>query len=238
MSGRGAGDRRGHDCRARGRLWAPGEPRNDPRWTKPLPWRIWVEGYFRPSAILLAGGLALVNLVLPLGCLRLLAGGRHGVRMWVLMVVPVAAAVPLVTYQALAPWLPAGPGRLLESGSRVFWTASVAGVPIVLCAVWVGVSLVRLRWKSMLGLAALTVAATLVVAGVWVWRDRKSMAAIEHYGWEGWYSVVMLGAYVATLVWVSARVILGGYRLVRRGRGAVAGAAGTSAGATPPAPPS
>ena len=40
------------------------------------------------------------------------------------------------------------------------------------------------------------------------------------------------------LVWVVGSVVIGVYKVVRRWRGSAGGAAGTSAGATPPAPPS
>ena len=55
--------------------------------------------------------------------------------------------------------------------------------------------------------------------GGWVWVDRRSMAVnMEHYGWEGWERVGLVGAYVAALLWGVGRIALGAYRLVRRRR--------------------
>ncbi len=68
----------------------------DPRWTRALPWRGWMKGLFGPRAFVAAGGLALVNVVLPLLVLRLVVGRRRAFRMWALMVVPVAAVVLLL----------------------------------------------------------------------------------------------------------------------------------------------
>ena len=88
----------------RGRLAVPGRSIDDPRWTRPLPWRIWLKrGFFGPTAFLVAAGLALLNVILPLFILWLIAGRRRVFRTWALMLLPVAAAVPLVAYPRIVP---------------------------------------------------------------------------------------------------------------------------------------
>ena len=47
-------------------------------------------------------------MILPLFILWLIAGRRRVFRMWTLMLLPVAAAVPLVTHPRIVPWLPVG----------------------------------------------------------------------------------------------------------------------------------
>ena len=63
-------------------------------------------------------------------------------------------------------------------------------------------------------MGALVVIATLAVA--WVWFDRKSMAPMEHYGWEGWWLVFLPGACMAVVLWVAGQGVNGARRLVRR----------------------
>ena len=104
----------------------------DPRWVRPLPWWSSLHGMFGPMAFLVAGGLALVNVVLPLLVLRLVIGRRRVFRMWVLMVMPVAVVVPLMVYLSVAAWLPVGEQRWLATEQRVFVVGTLAGVPVVL----------------------------------------------------------------------------------------------------------
>ena len=104
--------------------------RLDPRWTRPLPWRAWLEGLFGPRAFLAAGGLALVNVVLPLLFLRLVIGRRRAFRMRALMVLPVAVVVPLMVFLGLTPWLPVGEQNWLGTQNRVFLAGTLAGVRV------------------------------------------------------------------------------------------------------------
>ncbi len=190
--------------------------RLDPRWTRPLPWRAWLEGLFGPRAFLAGGGLALVNVVLPLLILRLVIGRRRVFRMWALMVLPVVVVVPLMVFLGLTPWLPVGEQRWLGTQNRVFLAGTLAGVPVVLGVWWAIAAVVRGRWRRVLAMVGLVVMATLLVARVWIWMDRKGMAPIEHYGWEGWELVVMVGGYVAAVIWGVGKVMVGAYRLLRR----------------------
>ena len=53
--------------------------------------------------------------------------------------------------------------------------------------------------------------------GGWVWVDRRSMAVgMEHYAWEGWEWVLLVGGYVAAVIWGMGRVVAGVYGRVRR----------------------
>jgi hypothetical protein len=85
-----------------------------------------------------------------------------------------------------------------------------------LCISWMGASLVRVRLRPILALCGLIVLSTLVVAGGWLWLDRRSMAAIEHYGWEGWALVFLPGAYAAAVLWVCGRMLMAVYRFLTR----------------------
>ena len=172
--------------------------------------RVWSLGFsrcFRP---------AFVNVALPVFVLWLSGGRRRAFRIRTLMALPVAAAIPLIAFLTLAPWLPVGPGRLLASEERVCLTGTAGGVPIVLYAAWIVASVARRRWKTLLALLGLTVLATAALAGGWVWLDRKSMATVEHYELEGWGLVVMAGAYAAAVLWGLGRGIRETYNLVLR----------------------
>jgi hypothetical protein len=190
---------------------------DDPRWTRPLPWLMWLKGFTGPWAFLAAVGLALVNVALPLLVLRLV-GGRRRFSIRALMALPVAAAIPLMGYLVLEPVLPVGSTPLLASEKRLFTVGTLAGLPIVFCVIWMASSLLRRRGKPALGLAGLMVLASLTIAAVWLWVDMRSMATLEHYGSTGWYLVALPGTYAAAIAAIFARAILGLYRLVKRHR--------------------
>ena len=213
-----AADAAGRIAAAKGRLAVPVADGvgGDPRWVRPLPWWSWLHEMFGPTVFLVAGGLALFNVVLPLLFLRLVIGRRRVFRMWALMVVPVAVVTPLMVYLGVTPWLPVGEQKWLATEQRVFLVGTLAGVPVLLGAWWVIAAVGRGRWKTILAMVGLVVMATMLVAGAWVWLDRKSMAPIERYGWEGWELVFLVGGYVGAVVWGVGRVVVGAYGLARR----------------------
>ena len=193
----------------------PGRVPADPRWGRPLPWVRRLTGALEPRNFFASGGLALVNVALPLLILRWAKGKRRFFHIRALMVLPLAAAIPLMTYLTLSPWMPSRLTRLLYSESRIFLAGTLAGIPVVYFVRVMWASVVRRRWKALVGLLAITVLAALAIAVGWIWLDRKSMAAIEHYGWEKWETVLLIGAYVSAALWGVGRGMLGGYKWVR-----------------------
>ena len=189
---------------------------DDPRWRRPLPWVPKLKGAFGPWGLVAAGGLALVNLGIPVFVLWLASGRRRSFRIRTLMALPIAAVIPLMGYLTIGPWLPVGSGRLLATEGRVFLAGTVGGVPVVLYTMWMVAGVIRRRWKDVLALAALTGLATFALAGGWIRFDRRTMAPIEHYWWEGWGLVAMAGGYVAAVLWGLGRGVLRGCRLARR----------------------
>ena len=198
----------------RGRVAKAGIAGDDPRWQRPLPWVTALTGAFGPWGLLTAMGLAGVSVFVPVSIVRLARGRRRTYTIRALMSVPVAAAVPLLVYLTVVPRLPhLSASPLLATDGRMFVTGSLAGVPMLACVMWIGVSVVRRRWSGLVGMAGLVVIATILVAGGWMWVDRKAMAVnMEHYTWNGWGVVVMAGLYVAALVW---GVGIGVYGLIR-----------------------
>ena len=183
----------------RGGLVRPAIMPDDPRWTRPLPWQPWLTGMIGPWGFLAAGALALVNVILPLVIIRLAAGRRRfGIRG--LMALPIAAALPLMVFLMLEPVLPVGSSPMLGSEQRLFIGGTAAGLPIVLALVVVIFNLARGRWWPLAILGALTILSSLVIAAVWMWFDKRSMAPIEHYGRAGWYLVLLPGAYAASIL--------------------------------------
>ncbi len=129
------------------------------------------------------------------------------------MVAPVAAAVPLMVYLSLAPWLPVGEQAWLATEWRVFCAGTLLGVPVVMGGWWAAAAVVRGTWRRVLAMVGLVVAATMVVGGGWLWVDRQAMAVnLEHYDWEGWGLVFLAGGYLAAVVW---GVGIGVYGLIR-----------------------
>ncbi len=196
----------------------PGGVAVDPRWTRPLPWVRRLTGALSPANFFTSGGLALVNVVLPLWVVRRVKGKLRFFHIRALMVLPLVAAIPLMTYLTLAPWMPSDLGRLLSSETRIFLGGTLAGLPVVYFMGVLGANVVRRRWRALIELVGVTVISAVVVAAGWIWLDRNSMAAIEHYGWEGWEMVVSPGVYLAAVLWGLGKGILGGYDWVRRRR--------------------
>ncbi len=188
---------------------------DDPRWRRLLPWVPKLKGAFGPWGLVAAGGLAFVNLGIPVFVLWLAGGRRKAFRIRTLMALPIAAVIPLMGYLTIGPWLPVGSGRLLATEGRVFLAGTVGGVPVVLYVTWMVVGAIRRRYTDVLALVALTGLATLAVAGGWIWLDSRSKVGLEHYGWDGWEVVVMVGAYGAAALWGARRGMLGGYKWMR-----------------------
>ncbi len=201
---------------SQGNLCVPGARPNDPRWARPLPWLTWLNGFFGPKAFLVAGALGLINVLLPLLVLRFLVGARRVFRMRTLMMVPVIAAVPLMSYLTLAPWLPVGSEPLLASEKGIFLAGTLAGVPIVLYVAAIVASLLRRRPRAVVAMAGLTLVTSLVVAAAWLRFDMRSMARIERYDWQEWYLVALPGAYAAAVLWPFGWGVARAYRLVTR----------------------
>jgi FG-GAP-like repeat len=174
----------------------------DPRWRRVLPWFSGLTGAFGPMGFLISGGLALVNVGLPVLILWLTKWKQRQFNIRTLLVLPLVVTIPLMSFLSIGPALEVWPQQWLWSEELVFLAGTLLGIPIVCYVVWIGASLVCRRWKRLLSLVGLTVVTTLVVAGAWIWFDRKSMARLEHYGWEGWWLVFLPGVYVAVVLWV------------------------------------
>ena len=141
-----------------GRLVPPGPTADDPRWARPLPWAAPILRNIGLTGFLAATGLALVNVLLPIALLRL-AARRRPWTVRLLMAVPLAVAVPLMVFRARETLLPEEIGTLPLSARSVFVLDTLAGLPIVVYAVFAVWSLVRRRWRTVAVLAALTILA-------------------------------------------------------------------------------
>ena len=195
----------------------PGLARSDPRWTRPLPWLSRLEGQTAMWTILACTGLAFVNVVIPLLVLRL-ATRRRPWTIRVLMALPIAAAVPLMAYLILEPVIAARADSLSVSARLQVVLGTLAGLPVIFLAAIAGWSVVRRSVKPAAALAALTLLASAAIAAGWLWLDRRSMPAIEHYGSAGWYLIGLAGAYVAGLGGLWVWLIRGALRLPPRSR--------------------
>jgi hypothetical protein len=194
----------------------PGLVPDDPRWTRRLPWTNLLAPQTARTGLLAVVGLALINVVLPLGMLRLVARRRPW-NLRALMALPVAAAVPLSAFLALEPLIPipTPPTLLPASPMALFALGTVAGVPVVFYVVLAGWSLIRRRWRIPALLASLTVIASVAIAAIWVWVDMRDMPAIEHYSWSGSYLALVPGALVASTLMLIGWAIRGTTRWIR-----------------------
>ena len=198
-----------------GALVSPGLAGADPRWERPLPWTTWAGGALNALNFLTVGGLALLNVVLPLAIIRL-AARRRPWSIRVMMALPVAVAAPLTALLTIEPSMLPNAPLLLLSPSILFGLGTVAGLPVVIFAGLILASAFRLRWRRLALVVALTFLVTVAIGACWLWFDMPSMPAIEHYERSGWEMVILVGAYSvgagAILAW-SAR---GSFRLARK----------------------
>jgi hypothetical protein len=178
-----------------------GRARGDPRWIRPLPWTTLMDPQTARTGLLAMVGLALLNVALPLGILRL-AAWRRPWSLRALMALPVAAAVPLTAFPTLEPLIPIPPptAPLPSSPIALFALGTLAGVPLVAYVALAGWSLIRRRFKTLALLAGFTALASLAIAATWLWADMRFMPTIEHYCPSGWYLVLIPGALVASLL--------------------------------------
>lgn len=179
---------------------------NDPRWIRPLPWVEPMRQFVTPRIVLATVALAIANVFVPLGILRL-AAGRQVWRVRTLMILPFVVAIPLWTFQAAIPLLPSQIGSVPLSPKVVFFGGTLAGIPIVVLVGATVLGLIRLRWRTLATLAGLTFAATVIIAAAWLRFDSRAMPAIEHYGRSGWPLCVAPGAYAAG-IWRSISLAL------------------------------
>jgi len=228
---------------ARGTLAKAHLARDDPRWERSLPWAD-LSSERIPYLFLSMGGLALVNLIIPLVILRLATRKRiWGVRL--LLALPVVVAIPAAAYR----WWPGFAAGSLDGASAVvrlwdvdqqtlttgfklldeirqtfgwffpitiFSLITLAGIPFAVFAIVVGSSLAHRSWKRLLWLFGLTALSSAVVVACWLWWDMRGMMAIEHYTWSGWYTIALLGAYTVGVLAVIAWTARGLFRFVRR----------------------
>ena len=158
---------------------------------------------------------ALVNVGLPLGLLRLVAGrGEWSIRL--LMALPVAVAVPLTAFLITEPVLPAVPIRFLSTPRLLFLAATLAGIPIVVFAVFLASTLIRRRWRALSSLFLGTAVASCAVAAAWLWVDGRAMFALEYYERAEWYLAIVPGAYAVGIVLLFAWWIRAIARTLRR----------------------
>ncbi len=198
---------------ARGTPAPPGMARDDPRWMRPLPWSREAAGLLAPQFVLALGGLALINVVVPLLILKLATRRRvWSVRM--LLALPVVVAIPMTVFPTFVSAMPSMAGTSAGEAIAGFGRATLGGLPIVVYVALVGESLIRRRRRRLVKLAALGVLATAVLAGFWLLEDGTRKPAIAHYTWTGWYAVIVPGLYFAGVLAMVALAVRGAWRFV------------------------
>jgi hypothetical protein len=182
---------------ARGEPVPPDLARDDPRWTRSLPW----------VPVLRRDGAASILVAL-----------KRPWTMRLLMALPVAAAVPLTAFASIEPLIPELPAPFPSSSRILFALGSLAGIPIVVLMVTAGWTLVSRRWRLLALLGALTVLASLAIGLIWLRVDFRSMPDIERYTWSGWQLAFFPGAYAAGVLTLLGWVIRGLLGLPKRRR--------------------
>jgi tRNA A-37 threonylcarbamoyl transferase component Bud32 len=200
---------------AHGRPAPPGLDRNDPRWARPLPWSRPVAGLLPPQFFLLAlGGLALINVVVPLWILKLATWRRvWSVRM--LLALPVVVAIPMTAFLTFVSATSSMAGASAAQAIAGFAWATLGGLPIVCYGALVVSGLIRRDRRRLAKLAVLSVLATAVVAGFWFLVDGLTKPTIEYYAWSDWHAVIVPGLYLAGVLAMIAWAVRGARQFVR-----------------------
>ena len=189
---------------------------DDPRWRRPLPWALSGSYSVHPLQIGLAGGAALVVLVVPVAIVRL-ARRRRAWGLPLLMALPVALAIPLVTMVAIR--------SLIASESQPIsaWLVllamigvAIGGLPVLVYGWEFLVDLFRRKWKRLAVLVGLTLFVS-VIAGAYMLRtDLRVMPSLEYFDWSEWYDVLPIGAYAVGVSLLAVKLFGRLWRSVRR----------------------
>jgi hypothetical protein len=195
----------------------PGLARDDPRWTRPLPWMNLMAPHTAQTGVFALVGLALLNVFVPLGILWL-AAGRRPWSLRALMALPVAAAVPLAAFLALEPLMPipTATSPLPSSPIKLFALGTVVGAPVVFFVMLAGWSLIRRRWRTLSLMTCFAILCSVAIAAIWLRLDMRDMPAIERYRPSGWYASLLGGAFVVGAVTLVGWVIMAMIRGIRR----------------------
>jgi outer membrane protein assembly factor BamB len=177
----------------------------DPRLIRPLPW-----GMLLPYLDIMEGAQAFavlfVGLIVPGWLMR--RAWRQ--RSWKL------ALLPVLWLGILCLWASIQYGTAaLRPGLVYLGGALVVGVPALLFVGLVGGAVFRRRWRRLGLLLAVGLLVTLVHAGVWLAIDARGMDPAEHYSWEGWYAMLLIGAYEAGVLLLGVLCLVGLYRVGR-----------------------
>jgi hypothetical protein len=198
---------------ARGTPAPPGLARDDSRWTRPLPWSRQAASPLAPQFVLALGGLALINVVVPLLILKL-ATRRRAWSVRMLLALPAVVAIPMTAFLTFVSATPSMAGASAGEAIASFGRATLGGLPLVIYVALVGASLIRRRRRRLVKLAVLGVIATAVLAGFWLLVDRTRHRAIVHYTWIDWYAVIVPVLYFAGVLAMVAWVVRGAWRYV------------------------
>ncbi len=174
---------------------------------RPLPWHRPNAAADLARAFFDFGGLALINIIIPLTVLKLATRRRvRGVSL--LLALPVVVAVPLAGWIAIYRSVPVV--ELILGG--------LVGLAILEYPVAVGLGIRNGRWRRLALRVCLTAVVTVAIATWLLWSDMRGMAAIERYTWSGWYLVVIPGVLVIGALACMIRILRTVFRFIRRPR--------------------
>jgi serine/threonine protein kinase len=193
-------------------------PTDDPRWLRSLPG----PGPNRHDisyllAMLVGVGVSAIIVAPPLIWARRVIRRRRSA-LWEWYLIPVWAALVFLLYRGYGYYRirfgapEASPGML----ALLF----ALGIPILFLLSVIGVRAVQGRWRRVLSQVAFVGISIVAMAAFMIAVDRRAMLPEEHYSWEGWEHIVVLGAYAAglwlLLAGVLREVAIAGWRTTRR----------------------
>jgi tRNA A-37 threonylcarbamoyl transferase component Bud32/outer membrane protein assembly factor BamB len=168
----------------------------DPRLLRPLPWhaRGVLPNYDEMMRCVRGLAVLLVGLIVPGWLLRRAWRQRSG-RL---------ALLSLGGLGVLGLWayFSDGPAALLPGDLGSLIVVVVLGGPSLVFVSRVARAAFRRRWPMLGLLLAVALLAALAHAGVWLALDARGMDPEEHYSWDGWSVMLLIGAYEAGVLLV------------------------------------
>jgi hypothetical protein len=178
----------------------------DPRLVRPLPWRAGraLLSYDEIMTGVRGFAVLLIGLIVPGWLLR--RAWRQ--RSWRLALLPIGWRGIL----GLWAYISYGPAALLQDGPGYLFRVVELGVPSVLFVSLAAWTAFRRRWLQLGLLLAVALLAALTHGGVWLALDARGMDPEEHYSWDGWYAMLLIGAYEAGALLVGVFCLVNLYR--------------------------
>ena len=92
---------------------------------------------------------------------------------------------------------------------------TVPGLPVLAFPTFLVLWMIRGRWSRLSWLLGASLVASVAIFAIAIWIDSRGMDPAEHYSWNGWYFVLIIGSLAATALTLAGLVLARIVHLVR-----------------------